>query len=129
MDIDQKRRLRNILQPVSAIMGSKKYAFFDERSRSEFLSRYNESNILVAKEYLKCDSTQLFSNDKENYNIFKGLTLEKSVQTLTLALVSKHVSGNDLVTLRIIRKIEETIRNKKFLKNIFKSLISKLNIN
>ncbi len=126
LDINQKKRLRQILQPLSAMISEKKYIFFNEKSRNEFISKYDKSNALVAKEYVREDSKKLFSDDKIGNNSYEGLRLEKSVQVLTLALLSSE--GNDLVTLKLIRKIEESIRKTKYLKNIFKQLKSKLNL-
>lgn len=128
LDVNQKKRLRRILHAVSAMINGKKYTFFNEKSRNEFISKYDKSNALVAKEYVRDGSEKLFSDDKTSNNSYEGLSLEKSVQVLTLALLSEPVTGhNDLVTLKLVRKIEEAIRNTKYLKNIFKLLRSKLN--
>lgn len=73
LDDNKNRFFRNVLIECSEMTdGNQSYEMFSREELREFLSKYDESNRLVAREYLKEEGTELFEN-----SIFDDSNLRK----------------------------------------------------
>lgn len=78
----EKRKLRNILQATNAKLPFESHSFFNLSERELFLSKYEQSNALVAEEYFHDSKGSLFSENKRDeypQEDYEGLTLEGAI--------------------------------------------------
>lgn len=113
-NLDQREKiiLRNILQSISAKRPFDDYSFFKAEERERVLSGYSESNALVAKEYFNDPSGRLFATyDANSYNkeAYIGLT-DEAAKVLLMHAIVRNAIREDLLTLKIVRRIENCLK-------------------
>jgi hypothetical protein len=115
----EKRKLRNILQATNTKPPFENHSFFNLNEREVFLSNFDYSNALIAKEYFLDSSVNLFSKIKKSdyqQEDYRGLTLEAAIDVV-IRMVSGLPEIEESKRISVMRKITDAGRT--FSNNFF----------
>lgn len=116
----EKKQIRDLLKSVNSKNVFQKYDYFNPQLRTEYLSRYEETNAKVARRYFNNPSGTLFPPIEQNrkHKEYPGLNTETAVVTLTKAILSLSEKAEEMETDLEKRK-GKTIKKK--ISNLFQS--------
>ncbi len=91
---DDRREFRQLLQRTQTKEPFDNYSFFSWEERESILSRYSDSNSIVAKGYFDEPNESLFPKPEPDfyYGEYQGLTFEQATKVLTKVILN--VQGN-----------------------------------
>lgn len=109
---EEQYQLRKLFQEINSKNPFEKYAFFESSERKEFLARYKNSNLKIAKEYMGIQDGPLFPSPdiSETPPPYPGFNPEAMAVTLSRALLA--------VNYRAQKENKKTA--KRYRKRIFK---------
>jgi len=110
LNSEERSYFRRVLQQASAKQPYESFSYFTNEHRENFLTQYEESNAIIARDYFNESSDVLFpfaSNDRAMYS---GISLEAVLPILAKAMLSMKLSASrELITLRILKKVEDRV--------------------